>query len=124
MLIYRYFSTREYLRDNSKTLFVFGDNFVRQGFGGQAKEMRDEPNAVGIITKKYPSMNSSAFLQNSDYDVWFAESLDDLERLRNHHGQIVWPTRGIGTKLAQLQIRAPRIWREIENFRLELERKK
>jgi redox-sensitive bicupin YhaK (pirin superfamily) len=29
-------------------LFVFGDNLRRTGFGGQAAEMRGEPNAVGI----------------------------------------------------------------------------
>jgi hypothetical protein len=33
----------------------------------------------------------------------------------------VWPEDGIGTGLAQLQQRAPRIWAQLEAWRAELE---
>jgi len=44
--------TRQMLRAEPGTLWVFGDNLQRKGLGGQAKEMRGEPNAIGIPTKK------------------------------------------------------------------------
>ena len=47
--------TRADLRANPDTLYVFGDNMRRRGMGGQAAEMRGEPNAVGIPTKWRPS---------------------------------------------------------------------
>lgn len=43
MIEYRDHITRAMLRAEPEKLFVFGDNFVRTGFGGQAKEMRGEP---------------------------------------------------------------------------------
>lgn len=32
--------TRQFVRDNPQYLFLFGDNLIGKGFGGQAKEMR------------------------------------------------------------------------------------
>lgn len=46
--------TRDMLRKEPEARFVFGDNAYRKGFGGQAKEMRGEPNALGVATKWYP----------------------------------------------------------------------
>lgn len=56
MIILR--QTRIYRADlamNPKVLYVFGDNLERKGFGGQAYEMRGEPNAFGIATKRLAS---------------------------------------------------------------------
>ncbi len=44
--------TRAYIRAHPDWLFVFGDNMMRRGFGGQAAEARGEPNAIGIATKR------------------------------------------------------------------------
>ncbi|KKL05458.1 hypothetical protein LCGC14_2605850, partial [marine sediment metagenome] len=57
MIEYRDHITRQMLRDEPDTLFVFGDNMQRRGLGGQAFAMRGEPNAVGIPTKIFPSMD-------------------------------------------------------------------
>lgn len=108
------------IRAEPSTLFVFGDNFQRRGFGGQAIEMRGEPNSVGIPTKRSPNNYDSSFLNDYDYGEWSRAVAPDLKRLREHSGQIVWPWNGIGTGLAQLQTRAPMIWRTLEAFRLEL----
>jgi hypothetical protein len=54
MIIYQKYIKREDLRANPTVLYVFGDNEARTGLGGQAKEMRGEPNAVGIATKASP----------------------------------------------------------------------
>jgi hypothetical protein len=113
------------LRKYPKILFVFGDNMLEQGMGGQAKEMRGEPNAVGIPTKFLPSYEDKAFFSDDDlYRVKYR--IDDrVLKLFCHasdDGQIVWPKAGIGTGLADLRNKAPAIWDLIEKYRLALER--
>lgn len=120
-LTYRKFITRQMLRNEPDTLFVFGDNAQRRGLGGQAKEMRGEPNAVGIPTKIYPSMHKAAFFSDDDFDFIRPILNMEFERLRYHAGAIVWPEDGIGTGLADLPTRAPKIWRYIEAGRRALE---
>lgn len=116
--------TRDMLRAEPNTLFVFGDNMARRGLGGQAREMRGEPNAVGIPTKRAPSMLFEAFFDDSDFDR-VAPTIDaEFLRLLQHAergGKIIWPAAGIGTGLAELSKRAPLIWRLIEEHRKILE---
>lgn len=116
--------TREMLRANPDTLFVFGDNMIGKGFGGQAKEMRGEPNAVGIPTKLLPAVRPGSFFRDEDFDRAKPKIDAAFSRLQAHAsagGEIVWPEDGIGTGLAQLPTRAPRIWRLIEECRIALE---
>jgi len=119
MIEYRKFIRRSQVREERDKLFVFGDNIARRGFGGQAKEMRGEANAVGIPTKKLPSMAPHAFFDNSDKDYkQFVQSVkNDTHRLIAFKGTIVWPTDGIGTGRAQLQQRAPKIWAYIKTLK-------
>lgn len=103
---------RQILRRFSQHLFVFGDNGQQQGFGGQAREMRGEPNAVGIPTKHAPSMRPSAFFTDSDLPVVRVPIDAAFARLATHlgaGGTVVWPAAGVGTGLAQLAERAPAI---------------
>tara|TARA_Y100000034_G_C6769567_1_gene343243 strand:+ start:338 stop:715 length:378 start_codon:yes stop_codon:yes gene_type:complete len=111
---------RSDLRGNPEALFVFGDNIIRKGYGGQAAEMRGEPNAVGIPTKFSPTV----FLSNQDIDTWMVASQPDFLRLINHWkvgGQIIWPEDNIGTGLADLPNKAPVIFEIIECIRQLLE---
>lgn len=115
--------TRAMLRAEPKTLFVFGDNMVGVGKGGQAREMRGEPNAVGIPTKLYPSMHAEGFFVDADLPKAMPRIDLAFGRLFVHAalgGEIVWPADGIGTGLAQLQERAPAIWAYIERLRVAL----
>src|SRR3990172_5335953 len=57
----------------SDEIFVFGDNMKRYGKGGQAI-IRDEPNAFGIATKRYPSKYNWAY---------FSDKPDELDCVRN-----------------------------------------
>ena len=61
---------RKFLRENQEILFIFGDNNRRFGMGGAAK-FRNEPNAIGFITKKYPSNDDSSFYRLTDYPPIF-----------------------------------------------------
>lgn len=111
----RYTSTylRKQIRAAPDTLFIFGDNFDQKGFGGQAAEARGEPNAVGIPTKRAPSMRPDAFLTDADLARLQAAAGPALDRLRGHldaGGEVVMPAAGIGTGLAQMATRAPACW--------------
>lgn len=121
MIEYRKYITRKMLRAEPETLFIFGDNLQRRGYGGQAREMRGEPNAVGIPTKAFPTMSANSFFCDGDFALWMRESDPYRSRLLEHKGKIVWPADGIGTGLAQLQKRAPSIWLAIERLRKKLE---
>lgn len=109
--------TRAMARMYPEKLFVFGDNLRGTGLGGQAKEMRGEPNAVGIPTKRSPSRRATAFFSDADFQD--AKRVLDrrFEVLETHlatGGDVVWPEDGVGTGLAQLPDKAPKIYAYIQ----------
>lgn len=109
--------TRDMLRAEPDTLFVFGDNLQRRGFGGQAKEMRGEPNAVGIPTKKAPSMHPCDMYKDADLAAYKRARSEDLNRLGEHltrGGTVVLPADGLGTGRAQLERCAPAVWEQLQ----------
>ena len=121
--------TREMVRAEPETLWVFSDNMDREGYGGQAREMRGEPNAVGVPTKWRPSRHPDAYFTDADADNpdvrsaimhAFAMMRYALEAGRD----VVIPAAGLGTGLADLPTHAPRIHRAIEAHILSLEEKK
>src|ERR1700735_1638547 len=97
--------TRKMLQHNPDQLFVFGDNLAEKGLGGQAKEMRGEPNAVGIPTKNYPGMGEFDFFEDGDFNRAKIKIDAAFMKLFVHtanRGRVVWPEDGIGTGLADL----------------------
>lgn len=104
--------TRELVRSEPETLWIFGDNMVRRGLGGQAKEMRGEPNAVGLPTKWKPDNNKNSFFTDDDLPEVIGETQWDRQTVYNHllgYQLVVWPEAGIGTGLASLASHAPLI---------------
>lgn len=95
------------LRANPNVLYIFGDNEARVGRGGQAAEMRDEPNAVGVATLQYPGI----YWSDDNYDhqtlVISQDLIPVVEALRAGR-TVVFPLDGIGTGLANLPTSAPR----------------
>ena len=119
MIVYRTdkIITRDKVKENPDVLYLFGDNAVRQGLGGQAKEMRGEPNAVGIVTKLYPNNRQDAFYCDDDFYMWLEVFSADIRSLaeRINSGKykaIVIPQIGVG--LADLPNKAPRIWKYLK----------
>jgi hypothetical protein len=49
-------------------IFIYGDNLKAFGKGGQAI-IRDEPNAFGIPTKRYPSWDDWAFFSDKEDEI-------------------------------------------------------
>jgi hypothetical protein len=116
-LVSRY--NRNMIRRNPTTLFVFGDNFKRVGYGGQAAEARGEPNSVGIVTKLSPD----TFLLDSMHELVQPAIVTAFTRLANQlvaGNDVVWPADGVGTGLARLPEMAPGIHEGIELCRLFL----
>ncbi|NJM52713.1 MAG: hypothetical protein HC846_04545 [Blastocatellia bacterium] len=102
----REFITRDNVRAEKDKIFLFGDNLKEQGFGGQAKEMRGEENAVGIPTKKFPTNNPSAFFSDKEY-ASNVKAIDKAFGKIPPDKIIVIPKDGLGTGLAQLEEKAP-----------------
>lgn len=113
--------TRDILRRNKDVYFLFGDNVKRKGFGGQAKEMRNEPNAIGIATKWFPSMNEKAFFNDNDFDKIKKIIDNDFDKIPKNSNLVI-PENGIGTGLAELPIRSPKVYKFILSKINELER--
>lgn len=98
-ITYRSWITRQMLKDEPRTVFVFGDNIVRSGLGGQAREMRGEANAFGVATLYAPGVY---------YDAKphiLHEVMRDLTRIVDMVSRgvaVVAPTGGLGTGFARL----------------------
>ena len=105
---------RAMLRGQPETLFAFGDNMQRCGLGGQAREMRGEPNAVGVPTKWAPHIGPDAFFRDSDWDRQEVREAIDAAFLQlaaaiKAGRTVAIPADGLGTGRAELASRAPRI---------------
>lgn len=114
----RRFVHRTECRTHPDELFIYGGNMSHFGKGGQAKQMRDEPNAVEIVTKRYPGWEDRDFFSDDDYEIAIAEMGPAFERLEDHlmkGGTVVIPENGVGTDRAQLQERAPKIWAYLQD---------
>lgn len=115
----------EQCRLNFKSLFVFGDNIERVGMGGQAI-IREQPNSIGICTKKKPSMAEDAFFTDVEYEQNCKIIDEDIQRVKDYAQEkgfisFVFPQMGIGTGLADMQRKCPKTFlylslQLLENF--------
>ena len=79
MAIYKDIEVTKYFLDtNPNTLFVFGDNLIRRGYGGAAV-LRDHPQAIGFVTKKFPDNRDTSFYDPAEYESLFFQELKKLE---------------------------------------------
>lgn len=119
MLLLQHRIYRADLRANPSVIYVFGDNAERWGRGGQAAEMRDEPNAVGIATLKAPGVfwsDDQIAANCATIDADMAPLFAALEAGRT----VVFPLDGVGSGLARLAESAPGVWRHLQNRISEL----
>ncbi|WP_316207361.1 hypothetical protein [Bradyrhizobium sp. SZCCHNR3118] len=109
--------TRQDLRGNPEAVFVFGDNVERRGYGGQAAQMRGEPNAIGVATKWKPSMAPDAFFDDSiECQIIVMRDLEKVQKAFSDGKLVVVPQDGIGSGLSRLHTTAPKLHRFIENW--------
>lgn len=109
---YRVHISRADVKANPTYIFVFGDNDMRTGLGGLAREVRGEPNAFGIRVKKRPYRDWDAYYTDREYEDNLKKICDDINKIMdavnsNQYSTIVFPKAGIGTGLADMQKRCP-----------------
>ena len=105
----------EQCKSNPNKLYVFGDNALRIGNGGQA-QIRPADNTYGIATKLKPSMDEASFFSDeTDHaDILFADIQELYDFYMNDNDTeidtIVFPAEGLGTGLSQMPERSPRLY--------------
>lgn len=107
---------------NPDKYYIFGDNLIHQGCGGQAI-IRYCPNAFGIPTKRLPTMDRDG-LENP----FFSDKPKEIRRVTmrlatlltfyqsEEKPVLVFPSDGIGTGRAQLKEHSPEIYKLIDDF--------
>lgn len=117
MILYQHRVFRIDLRNNihRNVYYLFGDNIAREGYGGQAKEMRDEPNAIGVATKVSPAMYmSDDALKNNCKIMW--KDLQEAFEVVMDGGTIVIPSDGLGTGLSAMPEKCPITFKHLEGM--------
>src|SRR3972149_6022533 len=107
------FISRGLVRANPMVMFVFGDNDIRKGMGGQAKEMRGELNALGIRVKNLPARTPDSYWTDREYSLNEAKIDEDFLPVERHlalGGIVAIPADGIGTGLGAMGIRCPKTY--------------
>lgn len=115
---------RSELKANPTTLYLFGDNDIRKGLGGQAKEMRGEPNAIGVSTKKLPARGEEAYKSDADLQENKKIITDDINKAiaewnTGKYNKLIIPQMGVG--LAELPTRAPETYKFLQQELKRLE---
>lgn len=126
IIIFKGWWTRDDVVNSPDSLFVFGDNDVGKGHGGQAI-IRGLPNTIGIPTKKYPSYQHSAYYTDAEYVININKidaAIDKIRSLSKKYKHVVLPENGFGTGLADLENKAPKTFkyltRAIRKLKTEL----
>ena len=129
MIFTQKFIYRSDLQKNPMITYVFGDNYQRKGYGGQAKEMRGEPNAIGVRTKWAPNNEPSSFFDdihlsyvsyrstvNARTSVLIAEDILRVADVITKGGIVCLPEDGLGTGMSHLETRAPKTLKYINDL--------
>ncbi len=97
--------------------FIFGDNLVKRGKRGQAC-IRNQNNAIGVPTKRYPCMKSKKCFFSDKIDEVIAVNnvLKQIDLLLKDNKKIGLPKDGFGTGLAELKSHSPVIFKFITLF--------
>nr|WBF70815.1 hypothetical protein [Megavirus caiporensis] len=120
IIIFNGFWTVDDVKINPHALFVYGDNDVHIGKGGQAI-IRDCVNAIGLPTKKYPNNHSTSFytdLECHDNVKKIDNAINNIINVSKKYDYVVLPRDGFGTGLAKLKEKAPETLKYI-NQRIE-----
>jgi len=107
-----WFSLKQCL-ENPNKLYVFGDNMIRRGKGGQAS-IREAVNSIGLATKRLPSMTEDSFFSDKEDEYTVVE--EDIEKILSEmqkdlrYDTLVLPADGLGTGLSQMPTKSPELF--------------
>jgi hypothetical protein len=111
--IFKGFWNVDIVKSNPHKLFIFGDNDIGKGKGGQAI-IRDLPNAMGIPTKKLPNNSQYAYYIDEEIKENIKKINKSIQKILKEflsnpkYEILVFPEAGLGTGLAKLNICAPK----------------
>ena len=100
------------VKSTPEKLFIFGDNDLRIGTGGQAV-IRNNSNTYGIRTKKRPSITDDSYYSDTEYEFNTQKILQDILQIKFYQlsgVQIVLSDGGYGTGLSMLKEKAPKTY--------------
>ena len=103
--VYKEWYTVEKCGLEKDALFIFGDNTVRRGTGGQAR-IRNLRNSVGIATKQDPGI----FFSDDDLArniTHISKDIEKIEKFLKKGKTVYWPQDGIGTGLSNMKEKCP-----------------
>lgn len=116
------------VKNRKDYIFIFGDNDAKIGKGGQAI-IRDQENAMGIPTKKYPGFSPKAYYNDEEIEKNIAKidnSVNNiiykLKNYKNLYKGIILPEDGLGTGLADLKNKAPKTFEYLNKKIKELKK--
>ena len=110
VIIWKEFWTEKEVNEHPTWLFIYSDNDIKRGKGGQAI-IRYCTNSVGIPTKKIPNNVPSSYYTDNDYDLNILKidkAIKHIQELSNKYEKIIFPENGFGTGLAKLASKAPK----------------
>ena len=116
--------TRKFIQEHRDTIFVYGDNFERRGFAGQAREARGESNTIGIPTKWRPNNNHDSFFYDTQFDEVRSRIDAAFERIiiEKTLGRKIIFFPNIGMGYAALDDTAPKILEYIQKRIKDIEK--
>ena len=114
--IYRY--SVSIVAANPNKIYVFGDNILEEGKGGQAI-IRDEENAFGIPTKVSPNRTAAAYFTDVKFDSNISQIDRAISKIKKDGRVVVFPSDGLGKDRANLEEEAPETYKYLKQRLLE-----
>lgn len=111
VILFKGYWNKEDVIKYKNAIFIFGDNNIGMGAGGQAI-IRGYPNAFGIPTKKYPNNNPGSFYSDHEFAINKQNIDKAIEKIKGvcltgKYTTLFLPADGLGTGLAKLPTVAP-----------------
>lgn len=107
---------RTEVRKNKDIVYVYSDNIEGLGYGNQARELRGEPNAIGIPTKWRTTTKERDYFHDNQFEIVKPHIDMAFDKIDNmiHQGKDIIFLRNIGRGMARLPEKAPKTLEYIE----------
>ena len=111
--------TKEIIENSINTIYIFGDNLQHRGLGGQAKICRpfvDKGKAIGIPTKRSPTMYDNAFFSDKVDEAKAINKAISKILLKYTEGNKIVFLPNIGKGYAKMPDKSPILYKLLVEF--------